>query len=222
MQLSDPPIQALLPRWSPDGTQIVFSDSASSNGRTIYIVSSEGGSPRKLFPEDNGLQVMPFWSPDGHKIVFNWGPPSRDVDWANIRILDLDSGQVTTVPGSNDMIGPRWSLDGRHLVATRDELHLMIFDFKTQQWSELPQKGLVDSPEWSRDGKYIYFRRVMGDRGVFRIPIKGGEAEKIADLKDWHDAGWWGMYVGLDPTDAPLLLRDIGSDDIYALTLNQK
>ena len=26
----------------------------------------------------------------------------------------------------------------------------------------------------------------------------------------------------IDPTDAPLLLRDIGSDDIYALTLDSK
>jgi hypothetical protein len=46
--------------------------------------------------------------------------------------------------------------------------------------------------------------------------------EKIADLKDFHDAGWFGDYMGLDPTDAPLLLRDIGSNDIYALTLEQK
>jgi len=28
--------------------------------------------------------------------------------------------------------------------------------------------------------------------------------------------------MGLDPTDAPLLLRDIGSDDLYALTLEEK
>jgi len=28
--------------------------------------------------------------------------------------------------------------------------------------------------------------------------------------------------MGLDPTDAPLLLRDIGSEDIYALTLEEK
>jgi hypothetical protein len=28
--------------------------------------------------------------------------------------------------------------------------------------------------------------------------------------------------MGLDPTDAPLMLRDISSDDIYALTLDQK
>src|ERR1035441_10087271 len=48
VQLSDLPIQALVPRWSPDGSQIAFSDITSANGRTIYIVSSEGGSPRKL------------------------------------------------------------------------------------------------------------------------------------------------------------------------------
>jgi hypothetical protein len=47
-------------------------------------------------------------------------------------------------------------------------------------------------------------------------------AEKIADLKDFHDAGWLGRYMGLDPTDAPLLLRDVGSEDIYALTLDRK
>ena len=78
------------------------------------------------------------------------------------------------------------------------------------------------SPEWSRDSKYIYFRRPTGDRGVFRIPVSGGKEERIVDLKDWHDAGWAGRYMGLDPTDAPLMLRDIGSDDIYALTLEHK
>jgi hypothetical protein len=57
---------------------------------------------------------------------------------------------------------------------------------------------------------------------LFRIRVRGGAEEKIADLKDWHDAGWWGRWMGLDPIDAPLLLRDIGSDDIYALTLDQK
>jgi hypothetical protein len=44
----------------------------------------------------------------------------------------------------------------------------------------------------------------------------------IADLTDWHDAGAAGRYMGLDPADAPLLLHDIGSREIYALTLDSK
>jgi len=217
VQLTDPPMQPFLPRWSPDGTQIVFTD--IDNKWTIYIVSAEGGGPRKLLPEDHDSCCFPFWSPDGHIVVFTW----KHAGEQETRILDLDSRQVTTVPGPNGMNGPRWSPDGRYLVAgALENIHLMVFDFKTQRWSELAQKGDVDSPEWSRDGKYIYFRRMLGDPGVFRIPDKGGAVEKIVDLKDWHDTGWFGAYMGLDPTDAPLLLRDIGSDEIYALTLERE
>jgi hypothetical protein len=39
------------------------------------------------------------------------------------------------------------------------------------------------------------------------------------DLRNYHNVGWW---AGLDPTDAPLLLHDIGSSEIYALTLEEK
>ena len=44
----------------------------------------------------------------------------------------------------------------------------------------------------------------------------------IADLKDWHITGYFTLWMTLDPTDALLLLRDVGSDDIYALTLDEK
>jgi len=228
VQLIDPPMQAGLPRWSPDGTQIVFQYfSPTANKSLTYIVSSEGGSPPKLLNEISEFSTMHGnWSPDGRKIVFN-AVAGPIISWVNlkfdIRILDLDSRQVTTVPGSTDILGARWSPDGRYLVAgTKDEMHLKLFDFKAQQWSDLTPKELVDSPEWSRDGKYVYFRRPRGDIGVFRVSVKGGAAEKIVDLKDWHDAGWEGKYMGLDPTDAPLLLRDISSADIYALTLEEK
>jgi hypothetical protein len=32
----------------------------------------------------------------------------------------------------------------------------------------------------------------------------------------------FGFWLGLDPTDAPLLLRDVGTPNIYALTLERK
>jgi hypothetical protein len=118
---------------------------------------------------------------------------------------------------------PRWSPDGRYLATETQDHQLKIFDFKTQQWAELAlHEELLGSREWSRDSQFIYFRGMSGDRGVFRIRVNGSAEEKIADLKDWRDAGWWGSSMGLDPTDAPLLLRNIAGDDIYALTLEQK
>src|SRR5205823_2555001 len=99
---------------------------------------------------------------------------------------------------------PRWSPDGRYLAATGFEASkLKVFDFKTGKWSELAA-GPEDCPEWSADSQFICFRRVSGDTGLFRVRRSRGRAEKISDLKDWRDAGWFGRYMGLDPTDAPL------------------
>jgi len=48
------------------------------------------------------------------------------------------------------------------------------------------------------------------------------QAERIADLKDWHLTGFFNFSLTLDPTNAPLILREMGSNDIYALTLEEK
>jgi hypothetical protein len=99
---------------------------------------------------------------------------------------------------------------------------LPVFDFKTQQWSTVPLNGNVEFLSFSRDSRYIYFLRFGRDQGVIRIPVTGGKEERIIDMPNWHITGSFGFSMTLDPTDAPLVLRDIGSDDIYALTLEEK
>ena len=113
---------AFLPRWSPDSAQIAFTGLTPSPGERIYVASAEGGSPPKLLTEDNEEQDFPYWSPDGHKMTFNvdWLDERKNVR-QDVRILDLDTRQVTTVPGSVGLNAPRWSPDGRYLLATKDE-----------------------------------------------------------------------------------------------------
>jgi DNA-binding winged helix-turn-helix (wHTH) protein/WD40 repeat protein len=220
VQLTDPPLQAFMPRWSPDGKQISFAGDYPGPNGAFYLVSSDGGSPRKFLAQDQHLDGFLTWSPDGHQMAGT--STSADGKFVLV-ILNLDTRQDTIIPGSVGLFEPRWSPNGRYLAAAGFEsMQLKVFDLKTKKWSELTQPGIADCPEWSGDSEFIYFRRVSGDTGLFRIRISGGRAEKIVDLKDWHDAGWFGRYMGLDPTDAPLLLRDIGSEDIYALTLDQK
>jgi len=220
VQLTDPPLQAFMPRWSPDGKQIAFAADYPGPNGAVYFVSSDGGNPRKFSAPDQHLDGFLTWSPDGHRMAGT--STSADGKFVVV-ILNLDTGQDTVIPGSVNLFEPRWSPDGRYLAAAGFNVEeLKVFDFKTEKWSELAPGGPADCPEWSADSQFIYFRRASSDIGVFRVHPSGGKAERVVDLKDWHDAGWFGRYMGLDPTDAPLLLRDIGSEDIYALTLEER
>ena len=77
-------------------------------------------------------------------------------------------------------------------------------------------------PTWSLDSRFIYFLLPWDDPGVFRARVSGGNAERVVDLKGFHHTGAAGGWFGLDPEDTPLLIRDVGTADIYALTLKQK
>ena len=95
----------------------------------------------------------------------------------------------------------------------------MLFDLKTQKWTELAKIG-VGYPEWSRVGDYIYFTGIPPGgqpSGLFRVRISDRKLEQVFSLKDVRQAPGWGEWVGLAPDDSPLLLRDAGTQDIYAL-----
>jgi hypothetical protein len=83
------------------------------------------------------------------------------------------------------------------------------------------QGGLASYPAWSKDSQFIYFLdTARGDQGVYRVRTCGGKAERVVDLNDRHLAGLFsGYWLGLDPNDAPLILLDTGSDDIYSIAL---
>ncbi len=64
------------PRWSHDGRQIAF-DCTAQGARDIYVVSIEGGSPRRITTEASE-EVRPSWSRDGKWIYFG---SNRSGDW---------------------------------------------------------------------------------------------------------------------------------------------
>ena len=57
---------------------------------------------------------------------------------------------------------------------------------------------------------------------MFKVPVAGGKVERVVDMTNWRFAGHFGYSMSLDRTDSPLVLRDLGNNDIYALTLEQK
>lgn len=89
------------------------------------------------------------------------------------------------------------------------------------QWST-PYKGVVAYPAWSKDGRSIYFMNFQAKPTVFRIRLSDSAVDRIIDIKDLKYTGSTGMWMGLDRTDAPLFLRDLGTRDVYDLSLEEK
>jgi serine/threonine protein kinase/Tol biopolymer transport system component len=213
LQLTYPPLNALLPRWSPDGKQITFYGLSPGQKQKLYTVSTDGGTPREMIPEDLQAQWDPNWSPDGTRIAF--GGPSGDPN-STIRILDVRAHQISTLPGSKGLFSPRWSPDGRYVVAMPLDSHsLMLFDFAGQRWEEIA-KVTAGYPNWSKTGDYVYFLHEEDQPSVMRVRVRDRKLERVADLKNFPQAGFFGFWLGMAPDDSPLLLRDTGTQEIYA------
>ncbi len=221
LQLTFDPMTAALPRWSPDGKRIVFMGTTLKTGWRAYLISSDGPGLRELIPgAEAGYD--PGWSADGKSIVLTLneaGSPSSMPTGPGIVILDSVTGKISPLPGAKQFFSPRWSPDGRYIAAlTNDSGTLMLFDRVRQQWEQLV-KMPMGYPSWSHDGQYIYFDTTFTqDANVFRVRISDHKVERLVSLKEMRRySGDLGSWTGLTPDDSPLLVRDTGSKEIYAL-----
>jgi Tol biopolymer transport system component len=214
IQLTYPPLTPILPNWSPDGQLIVFSASSPGKKAKIYTVSPSGGTLREIIPENSQDEWDPTWSADGSEIAFGGG--SADPN-SGIQIFDLKTNQVSTLPGSKGLFSPRWSPDGRYVAALSSSTRgVMLFDFGTQKWEDLAKISL-GFPNWSKNSDYLYFLLEENQPSVMRVHIRDRKIESVTDLKTFRITGFYGDWLGLAPDDSPLLLRDTGTQEIYAL-----
>jgi eukaryotic-like serine/threonine-protein kinase len=216
LQLTYPPMYAVLPRWSPDGKKIIFFEFALSIDKParMYEISPDGGTAQPILAEDRSQQLDPNWSPDGTKIVF--AGESNDPA-SSIHILDLATRKVSDVPGSEGLYSPRWSPDGHYLAAfSADSRTVLLFNFATQKWTPLTT-GSLGWLCWSHDGQYIYVQDFSAKEEIVRIRVRDQKIEPVADLTNMITTGRYGTALALTSDDSPLLLRDTGSQDVYSV-----
>ena len=223
MQLTFPPVRAYEPRWSPDGSQIVFMDVRFDSPWKICLVSPSGGSPEVLLPgKTQGAD--PTWTPDGKSIVFgdHSGRPFEKNEKSAVHVLDLKTRTISSVRDSDDMFSPRLSPNGRYLTAiSLGDKKLMLFDTSTMHWSTLAEGEGFGYNEWSHDSKYVYLRQnPRGTGELVRVRIKDHALEHVLNFKDFPQLDDpVALWIGLTPEDTPILMRNRSVQEIYAIDL---
>jgi eukaryotic-like serine/threonine-protein kinase len=217
LQITLPPLEVALVRWSPDGLRLAFVGGRSDDPDVVYIVPREGGAPEAVSKPDPAGVWDPCWLPDGRTLV--WG--NLKIPQGSIRMLDMGTREVSVVPGSQRMMGPKCSPQGTILADKEWSQGWWLYDPRSRTWEDFWRGSITTAlsyPTWSRDGRAIYGLS-LDQGGIFRLTVEGRRLEKVASLGPIEPTApsQQPTWMGLDPDDAPVILRNTGMWDLYVL-----
>jgi len=102
-QLTPYSLDAVYPRWSPDGRRLVFSSNRDTDFglQQIWVVNADGSRLTQLTHEPEGSpSFLPDWSPDGSQIVFSHFLPTGF--FTQLRTINADgSGERVIWQGAD-------------------------------------------------------------------------------------------------------------------------
>ena len=213
---------AYAPSWSPSGKEILFTAFLLGKQPQLYIVPSGGGTPRSVLPGGTpGMTLSGDWSPDSKQIVMDY--TEGDENWqSHLQILDVATGKITKLAGTDGLTHPRWSPDGKHLAAVEKSTHrILLSDEEAKAWTYLTDAQNPTSIYWAADGKTIYFQE-RGDpqKAVYRVRVGSNAREKILGFGPWLVNGAAQChFTGVGPDGSIYATIDHGGTDLYALDL---
>lgn len=224
LQLTYSPTVVKWPRISPDGTKVAYSSSNASCSSCVYVLPLEGGTPIKV--AENARVAS--WSPDSSSLVaiFTGQSSANKVcsvtSFEGLETIDLRTGKIISIPDSHEMGGPFWPSSGMLVAPTLKPGNegFVTFDFKTQKWSLL-MKGIFQHWMTSTDGEYLYLMTGGDDPKILRVRLSNGTSDMVASLKNFRpvideDTDKW---LGVASNGSPVLTRDIGTQEIYDLSV---
>lgn len=190
----------LFPKISPDGKWIAFS-AEYSGSRQVYIMPSQGGTPKQL-TYYNDVGVMPprggfdnvvlGWTPDSKRVLFRSNRTPYGDRMGNYYLVSIDGGLEEELPiphgGFADL-----SPDGKKIVFTYVDRefrtwkrykggrasNLWIYDLEKNTSEEITDfKGTDHLPTWYRDKIYFASDRDLW-LNIYSYDVKTREVKQI-------------------------------------------
>jgi tol-pal system beta propeller repeat protein TolB len=161
------------PRWSPDGSRIVFQRSFSARHSDIVVMGADGSNVLRLTSR-TGFQ--PAWSSDGSRIVFG---SARDGD-EDIFVMNADGTEETKLTHNTfDDVLPAWSPDGTKIAFSsrrqgNTDIYLMNADGSGEARFTRNEAGDMN-PDWSPDGSLLVFQsnRRQSNWDIYSMHVDG-------------------------------------------------
>ncbi|HWN11018.1 MAG TPA: PKD domain-containing protein [Pyrinomonadaceae bacterium] len=153
------------PRWSADGTKILFQsdrDNPETGNADVYVMNANGSGQTRL-TTDIADDSSAVWSPDGTKIVFQ---SLRNGVYYQVYVMNADgTNQLNISNGIAADTQPSWSPNGLKIAfaserdhAGRPSVYVMNSDGLNQTRLTFSNEPFRDEqPNWSRDATKIAF-----------------------------------------------------------------
>jgi Tol biopolymer transport system component len=195
-RITDDPATDGLPRWSRDGSSILFGSDRSGNWQ-LYSVGPRGGAPRRL--RQNGWREWQLdGSPDGRHIAFLSNKEGAEY----LLTAGLEGGdeRVLVRHGRNSILGnPTWSPDGRRLVFSSNwkighAIYLVNADGTGEERLSAYRRGGCE-PRFSPDGrKVLYVSRGYLSKDASRLVERDLATGQEKVLVDWPALNYNPVY----------------------------
>ncbi len=170
------------PRWSPDGSRIVFCSNADGDFE-IFTVSRNGNN-LKQWTQNQYYDSNPSYSPDGKTILFQ----SERGGISEFYSIELTDGYIHKIASIDGVKGAsEYSPDGEFIVfecQKNDINDIYIMDRYGGNIRNLTNSTFNDfRPTWSIDGKSIfYYSNKEGNYALYSMDLNRTESRRILFL----------------------------------------
>ena len=187
--LTNDPIAAKQPRWSPDGSQLLYYRVDGARVLHLMVMNADGTNLREIPGTHQTADFNPAdWSPDGSQILYTSYRDGLPI-LATLPVTGGGTHFLNTGAGVPE-VGGAWSPDGSSIAFTRGrvtpngalvfEVWVMNADGSGEHRLAALSGASAEAPAWSPDGSKVAFIGTEG--GIYR----GNGVLYVVDVATGH------------------------------------